>query len=108
MATTRGHRRTSARNTAANPARRERAEGPFVDKLVLNQWALSLFGVNRFEQLATHLRDETLEGLDENNVHRFYHTLVGQFVDLPRLPSALLLEYDQNIVRHTQRLNERR
>ena len=91
-------------------ARRARArpQVPFAYKLVLNQWVLSLFHVSRFEELAEHLRDEELEGLDENNIHRFYHALTTHHFDLPLLPTELLLEYDQNIVRHTQRLNERR
>ncbi|MCX7110049.1 MAG: DEAD/DEAH box helicase family protein [Proteobacteria bacterium] len=81
---------------------------PFNRKLVLNQWLLSLFGVKDFEALATYLRDESLEGLDENNIHRFHHVITDHFYNLPQLPANLLLEYDQNIVRHTQRLNERR
>jgi hypothetical protein len=81
---------------------------PFARKLILNQWLLSLFGVQRFEELAEHLRSEALEGLDEDNVHRFHHALTTQLFNLTQLPTALLLEYDQNIVRHTQRLNERR
>jgi hypothetical protein len=81
---------------------------PFTSKLVLNQWLLSLFGVERFEELAEHVRSEALEGLDENNIHLFYHALSAQFPGLLQLPTDLLLEYDQNIVRHTQRLNERR
>ena len=80
----------------------------FAFKLVLNQWLLSHFNVQRFEELAEHLRDEALEGLDENNIHRFHHSLAAQHFDLPQLPAELLLEYDQNIVKHTQRLNEGR
>ena len=80
----------------------------FAFKLVLNQWLLSHFNVQRFEELAEHLRDEALEGLDENNIHRFHHSLTAQHFNLPQLPAELLLEYDQNIVKHTQRLNERR
>jgi hypothetical protein len=75
---------------------------------VLNQWLLSLFNVKRFEDLAEHLRNEALEGLDENNVHHFHHALTAQLFNLTQLPTELLLEYDQNIVKHTQRLNERR
>ena len=81
---------------------------PFAYKLVLNQWLLSLFNVKRFEDLAEHLRNEALEGLDENNIHHFHHALTAQLFNLTQLPTDLLLEYDQNIVRHTQRLNERR
>ena len=81
---------------------------PFAHKLVLNQWLLSLFNVKRFEELAEHLCDETLKGLDEDNNHRFHNTLTAHHFDLAELPADLLLEYDQNIVKHTQRLNERR
>lgn len=81
---------------------------PFAYKLVLNQWLLSLFNVKRFEVLAEHLRSEALEGLDENNIHHFHHALTAQLFNLTQLPTDLLLEYDQNIAKHTQRLNERR
>ena len=87
---------------------RKRPQVPFVHKLVLNQWLLSLFNAKRFEELAEHLRDEALEGLDENNVHHFHHALTVELFNLTRLPTELLLDYDQNIVKHTQRLNERR
>jgi len=95
---------------AAAPRRciNNRPQVPFARKLVLNQWLLSLFNVQRFEDLAEHLRNEALEGLDENNVHHFHHALTAQFFNLTQLPTELLLEYDQNIVSHTQRLNERR
>ncbi len=85
-----------------------RPQAPFAHKLVLNQWLLSLFNVKRFEDLAEHLRDEALEGLDENNIHLFHHALTAHQLNLTHLPAELLLEYDQNIVMHTQRLNERR
>ena len=58
--------------------------------------------------LTGHLRDEALEGLDENNIHRFHHALTAHHFDLTQLSAELLLEYDQNIVKHTQQLNERR
>ena len=81
---------------------------PFNHKLILNQWLLSLFNVKRFEELAVHLRDEALEGLDENNIHHFHNVFAAQQLNSKQLPTELLLEYDQNIVKHTQRLNERR
>src|SRR5882724_3299978 len=85
-----------------------RPQIPFPYKLVLNQWLLSLLNVKRFEDVAEHLRNEKLEGLDENNVHHFHHVLTAQLFNLTQLPTELLLEYDQNIVKHTQRLNDRR
>ena len=89
-------------------ASRKKPQVPFAHKLVLNQWVLSLFKVKHFGDLADHLRNEVLEGLDENNIHYFHHALTAQLFNLTELPTELLLEYDQNIVRHTHRLNERR
>lgn len=88
--------------------RTSRSAIPFVHKLILNQWMLSLFGVEKFEHLAEHLKDERCEGVDENNIHRFHHELVTWFPELSALPEDLLLEYDQNIFRHSERLNEQR
>ena len=101
---------TGAATAPAGPSLRARGrpQVPFVHKLILNQWLLSLFNVRRFEHLAEHLRNEKLEGMDENNVHHFHHALTAQLFNLTQLPTELLLEYDQNIVKHTQRLNERR
>jgi hypothetical protein len=98
----------AAAPTAPHGRSNNRPQVPFAYKLVLNQWLLSLFNVKRFEDLAEHLRAEALEGLDENNIHHFHHVLTAQLFNLTQLPTELLLEYDQNIVRHTQRLNERR
>lgn len=85
-----------------------RPQVPFPYKLVLNQWVLSLFKVKRFEDLAEILRNEKLEGLDENNIHHFYHELTNPLLGLDKEFCDDLLEYDENIVKHTQRLNERR
>jgi hypothetical protein len=106
----RGRPRNTVAATPAASRRRanNRPQVPFVYKLVLNQWLLSLFNVQRFEDLARHLRNENLEGLDENNIHHFHHALTAQLFNLTQLPTELLLEYDQNIVKHTQRLNDRR
>lgn len=88
----------------------KKAPLPFNRKLVLNQWLLGLFGIERFDQLAEHLKDEALEGMDENNVHRFHQALCLYLPGekRPELPDELLLEHDQVIVAVTQRLNERR
>jgi hypothetical protein len=89
---------------------KKKAKLPFNRKLVLHQWLLGLFGVEGFDQLAEHLRDEAMEGLDENNVHKLHHALCIHLpVDQrPELPDEVLLEHDQAIVAVTQRLNERR
>jgi len=105
---------------------RRRTRGPrslaFRNKLVLNQWAISLFGVDPlrdhrigtrtvrpFHVLVDPLKDPRTEGLDESNVHRFFHNLVThQLFPLGKLDRLQLLRYEENVVRHTQRINEKR
>ena len=79
----------------------------FDEKLVLNQWMLSLFEVSSFDKLAEHLKSLDLEGFDENNVHKFLHQMKLLW-EYEEFPGDTLLGYDQNIVRHTQTLSEKR
>ncbi len=97
--------------------RRSRTAGPqlfearplrFDQKLVLNQWLISLFEVPSLEKLAEWLRDPELEGLDADNISRFCNVLRVRIFDREALPGDLLLAYDQNIVRHWRRITERR
>lgn len=99
-----------AKRAAKRASRRSAAAVvPFPKKLVLVQWMLSLFGAERFDDLAEHLRDANLEGLGADNIHRFHEAIVLHCPALgPGLSVAQLLDYDQNIVLHTQRLNEAR
>jgi len=55
----RGRPHGSSAAPAARRGRRAsaRASVPFNRKLVLNQWLLGLFGVERFDPLAEHLKD---------------------------------------------------
>jgi hypothetical protein len=57
----------------------------FDDRLVLLQWMRSLFDVRSFDKLAELLKPAELEGLDENNVHRFLHQmkLLWQYEEFP-------------------------
>ena len=71
---------------------KKRSRGPkphkFRNKLLLNQWLVSLFGIDPlaehkvngkvvrpFHKLAEPIRDPRLEGLDKDNLHFFYHHL---------------------------------
>lgn len=107
---------------------RKKAKGPknhsFRNKLLLNQWLISLFGIdplaehkegNRkvlpFHVLARPIRDPRLEGLDADNLHHFYHALVRSDLfwnEFSKVSKEQILVYEQNIVRHTQALNEKR
>ena len=85
----------------------ERPPLRFDQKLVLNQWMLSLFEVNTFDKLAEELKPLSLEGLDENNVHTFLKQM-NLLWEYEAFPGDTLLGYDQNIVRHTQALTGKR
>ncbi len=96
----------------------------FRNKLLLNQWIVSFFGIdtmaeNRgqmhrvhpFHKLADPVRDPRLEGVDHDNLHHFYHALVGSnlfWSDQISLGKEQILGYEENIVRHTRAINEKR
>ncbi len=95
----------------------------FRNRLVLNQWLMSLFGVDPLDQryqgtakrpfhdLIESIKSSNLEGLDHDNVHKFYHALVNSDMfwnDISILSKEEILVYEENIVRHTQTINERR
>jgi len=79
----------------------------FDQKLVLLQWMLWLFDKKSFEQLAEPFKAPELEGLNEDNNHKFLAVFRALW-ELDEFPGDVLLGYDQNIVKHTLRLNERR
>lgn len=91
----------------------------FRDKLLLNQWLLTRFGINPlshekerpFHKLAAPIRDPRQEGLDRDNLHHFFHALTGSnlfFNEVNPINQAQLLVYEENIVRHTQAINMKR
>jgi superfamily II DNA or RNA helicase len=93
---------------------------PFGHKLVLNQWIVSLFG---YDPLLQHRRGHRnlkpfkpfadmlatkADGLDTDNLHRFYRHLDLELQDGAAITPADLLRYEQNIVSHTLAINEKR
>lgn len=80
----------------------------FDQKLVLNQWILSLFEVKNFEQLTIGMKEPEREGFDEDNISRFFYVLSSRLFERKELTSDILLAYDQNIVRHWKTITERR
>jgi len=94
----------------------------FRNKLMLNQWLISLFGIDPlrehtvnhrkvrpFHALVDPIKDPRMEGLDESSIHHFFHNLVdGTLFSTGKLDRLQLLRYEENIVSHTQRINEKR
>ncbi|MBI2192387.1 MAG: DEAD/DEAH box helicase family protein [Planctomycetes bacterium] len=91
----------------AGPTRRE-TRLKFDERLVLAQWRLDLFEVERIGQLAEELKSPNLEGFDGEGVSHYHHVLKARLFQRKQLPSDLLLQYDQNIVRHWRVITEKR
>jgi hypothetical protein len=89
-------------------ARTQTAPLRFDQRLVLNQWMLSLFEVNTFEQLAEMLKAPDVEGFDADNVSLFHHRLAARRFERQELSAQHLLEYDQSIVCHWLAITEKR
>lgn len=66
MARTAANRRQTTLIPEVRPLR-------FDEKLVLNQWMLWLFDKKIFGQIAEPLKMAELEGLDDDNTHKFLH-----------------------------------
>lgn len=73
----------------------------FSERLVLNQWLLSLFEVESSDELYGFMRDAG-EGWDENNISRFHHRITERLFERGDLGNDLLLAYDQNIFSYTR------
>ena len=96
----------------------------FRNKLLLNQWLVSQFGIDTFTEnmlngrrvqpfhlLADPIKDSGAEGLDNDNLHNFYWRLVSSNLflnDRCTLSREQILLFDENIVHHTQAINANR
>jgi superfamily II DNA or RNA helicase len=96
----------------------------FRDKLILNQWLISQFGIDPladysvddqkvrpFRKLTETIRDPQFEGLDHDNLHHFYNVLVNSALfwnNTAAVSKEQLLLYELNISSHTQAINEKR
>jgi hypothetical protein len=108
---------------ARRPRRPEQSK--FHTRLVLNQWMWSLFGFDTTDGYVEYngrqrpvlevfkdkfqVNAHTAEGLDpSDNTHHFLHAMLNRPEPISGLTEDELRQYDQNIVRHTMRLNETR
>lgn len=87
----------------------------FPHRLVLNRFFLGLFQTDVFDLDMDPFRDafksfveESLELHEEDGTTRFYFELVKRIPDDGYLTADKLLEYDENIQRHTALINEKR
>lgn len=80
----------------------------FYKRLVLNQYFLRLFGVSKFEEVSELMKNPEYEGVDEQNNTNFYHFIINEYENKLNISKDKLLIYDENIVRHTNKISERK
>jgi len=102
-----------------------RKKHDFRNKLILNQWIISLFGIDPlidynslgdserpFHKLAKPINDSRMEGMDTDNIHNFFHNLVESSIfwdeENVKLTKDQLMAYEENIASHTLKLSEKR
>ena len=78
------------------------------DSLVLFKYILHLMGCKDLEALGRDLKDPALEGVDDEGTSRIYYAMKGHLYGGYEITQEQLFDYDQNIVRHTREINERR
>ncbi|EMI18477.1 type III restriction protein res subunit, partial [Rhodopirellula maiorica SM1] len=113
---------------AKKSKRKSKASGPkphkFRNQLVLNQWMISLMGVDplreytigdsqkkvrAFHRLVEKIKDPRGEGRKTDGIHHFFANLVDMsFFQEGEIDRATLLRYEENIGRHTDTINEGR
>ena len=80
----------------------------FYKKLVLNQYVLRQFGVEKFAELSRQFRSPRYETIDSEGVSGFYKRLISEYHDTLKISEERLAQYDLNIISHTRKINERR
>ena len=81
---------------------------PFNKKLVLNQYILSLLGVDDFKHLADALNKPENEGVNEEGFSLFHFALINGLSGYSAFDADVLLAYDTNIISHTRAIQGRR
>lgn len=80
----------------------------FHKKLVLNQYLLRQFGVEKFDELARAMKAPQYEIIDREGVSGFHKRLISEFYDTLKISEERIAQYDLNIISHTRKINEKR
>lgn len=89
----------------AKATSKTKASRTFHQELVLNQWAMSLFGgtdLSQFKELAT------LEGIGETGQTKFYQALTEGLFNPNKISLEKLAYYDRQITLHWQKITQKR
>ena len=79
------------------------------EQLVLRDFVVSLLGASSFLRMKQMLASDDLEGQNEEGTSRILVELLNRIPESKRhISEAQLLEYDENILRHTRKISEAR
>lgn len=90
------------------PKRKSTQPTRLQDALVLHKYILSLLGCKDIQALSADLKDPALEGVDNDGISNIFYVLKDHLYASYQISEEQLLEYDQNIVRHTKAINAKR
>lgn len=93
-------RRSTARQ--ATPSKK------FFERLVLFKYFLAQFGHTKFKNLSEEMKRVDDEGYDENNNTYYFHFISEHYCGDGKLDRDTMLRYDENIVRHTKKISDKR
>lgn len=83
-------------------------KGNFHHRLLLNKYLLHQFGVLSFQPLAEDMRWSIQEGYTQEGNTKYLDLLKQKMYNNDLLTAEMLQEYDDNIVRHTRAVSEKR
>ena len=95
-----GRRRSASRQAAPSLK--------FFERLVLFKYFLARFGHTKFKNFSEEMKRVDHEGYDENNNTYYYHFISEHYCGDGKLDRDTILRYDENIVRYTQKISEKR
>lgn len=81
---------------------------PFDKKLILNQFLLSRFGVDNFQDLSKSIKNPHLEIQSSDGHSGFYEELLCSLGNKILISQDKLADYDLNIMTHLAHINEKR
>jgi len=80
----------------------------FFERLVLFKYFLAQFGHTKFKNFSEEMKRVDNEGFDEKNNTYYYHFISEHYCGDEKLDRDTILRYDENIVRYTKKISEKR
>ena len=90
------------------PKKKTTNELKFYQKLILNRYLLSVFGVDKFEDLANILKSSKLEDIVVDGSSGYSKEIARYYRDRMTISEEEIQQYDLNIISHLNKINYKR